>query len=141
MNSIGYDICRTAREIHQHLSFKFKNYDVTPEQWVVLKELFEEDKISQKELSLRVDKDPNTIKAIVDKLEKKGYVNRQKNPSDQRAFLLTLTRSAFELIKQLDPLDENMIANISENFTEEDLKIFRTMLSKVNRNLKNICDK
>lgn len=115
---------------------KFKQYDVTPEQWVLLKELYEEDKISQKALSLRVGKDPNTLKVMVDKLEQKGYVKREKNPNDQRAFFLILTQNALEIIKQLDPLDQSMIANIRHNFTEEELTLFKSMLTKVSHNLK-----
>ena len=135
MNSIGYDICSVAREIHQHLSNKFKNFDITPEQWVVLKQLFKEDKISQKELSMRVGKDQNTIKAMVDKLEKKAYIKRQKNKDDKRAFLLTLTIEGRELIDILEPLDQEMLKNIGKDFSQEELILLRKMLSKVTTNL------
>ena len=135
MNSIGYDICSVAREIHQHLSSKFKRFNITPEQWVVLKKLSQEDKISQKELSNRLNKDQNTVKAMVDKLEKKSYIKRQKNEKDKRAFLLTLTPEGVEVINILEPLDQEMLKNIGKDFSQEELALLRKMLSKVTANL------
>lgn len=72
MQTIGYEICQSARKIYQYLNYLFEPFEITPEQWIIIKALLREDKLSQKELSLRVNKDQNTTKAIVDKLVKKG---------------------------------------------------------------------
>lgn len=135
MNSIGYEICSVARQIHQHLSSKFKSFDITPEQWVILKKLSIEDKISQKELSRRVEKDQNTVKVMVDKLEKKAFIKREKNSEDKRAFLLTITQEGINLVNTLEPLDQEMLRAIGEDFTQEELAFLRKMLSKVTNNL------
>ncbi|MGL4567115.1 MAG: MarR family winged helix-turn-helix transcriptional regulator [Fusobacteriaceae bacterium] len=135
--SLGYDICFTARKIHQNLSGRFKEYNITPEQWVVLKNLREEDKISQKELSVRVEKDPNTVKAIIDKLEKKSYVVREENPHDKRAFLLSLTQAGHEISRVLQPLDDDMLLSMSKTLSEEEIKTFKLILSKIASNLGN----
>ncbi|MGL5051499.1 MAG: MarR family winged helix-turn-helix transcriptional regulator [Fusobacteriaceae bacterium] len=135
--SLGYEVCSVARKIIQDLSGRFKDYDITPEQWVILKKLLEEDKISQKELSVRVEKDPNTIKSIIDKLEKKSYVVRQENPNDKRAFLLSLTENGHKISKLLKPLDDDMLINMSKTLSEEEIKAFKLTLSKIATNLKN----
>ncbi|MGL4403009.1 MAG: MarR family winged helix-turn-helix transcriptional regulator [Fusobacteriaceae bacterium] len=133
--SLGYDICSVARKIIQNLSGRFREYEITPEQWVILKNLREEDKISQKELSVRVEKDPNTVKAIIDKLEKKSYLIRQENPHDKRAFLLSLTQTGHEICKILQPLDDDMLLNMSKTLSEEEIKAFKLTLSKIAQNL------
>lgn len=102
---------------------------------MILKALFEKDHISQKELSLRVEKDPNTIKAIVDKLEKKEYLKRLKNPSDKRAFLLLLTESGYGLVKALESIDNEVIATISEGLSEDEARVLKSALSKIVENL------
>ena len=135
--SLGYDICTVARKIIQNLSGRFKDYDITPEQWVILKKLLEEDQISQKELSVRVEKDQNTVKSIIDKLEKKSYVVRQENPNDKRAFLLSLTSTGYEISKLLQPLDDDMLLKMLTNLSEDEVKAFRLTLSKIESNLKN----
>lgn len=54
---------------------QINEFDITPEQLIVLKELAKEEGISQKELSFRLDKDQNTVKAMIDKLELKSFIN------------------------------------------------------------------
>lgn len=135
INTIGYDICLIARKIHQNLTVKFKEFDITPEQWVILKELSKEDKISQNELSLRVEKDKNNIKAIIDKLEKKGYLIRQENLNDKRAFLISLTDKAYPLINQLKDIDNEFNNEFSKNIKEKDIEVFKILLTKLKENL------
>lgn len=135
INTIGYDICLIARKIHQNLTVEFKEFDITPEQWVILKELSKEDKISQNELSLRVEKDKNNIKAIIDKLEKKGYLIRQENLNDKRAFLISLTDKAYPLINQLKDIDNEFNNEFSKNIKEKDIELFKILLTKLKENL------
>ncbi|EEO36263.1 MULTISPECIES: MarR family winged helix-turn-helix transcriptional regulator [Fusobacterium] len=78
INSLGYDICYTARKIYQFLTKEFKDFDITPEQFVVLVKLSEENGISQMELANRLDKDKNNVKAMVDNLSKKGYLIKKR---------------------------------------------------------------
>ena len=65
INSLGYDICYTARKIYQFLTKEFKYFDITPEQFVVLVKLSEENGISQMELANRLDKDKIMLKLWV----------------------------------------------------------------------------
>ncbi|MGL5989441.1 MarR family winged helix-turn-helix transcriptional regulator [Cetobacterium sp.] len=135
IKTIGYEICIIARKIHQKLTLKFKEYDITPEQWGVLKELSKEDKISQNELSIRVEKDKNNIKSIVDKLEQKGYLLRKQDFFDKRALLIILTDKALLMIAKLSPLDSYMNDEIFKNINLEDLKSFKSVLDKIKINL------
>ncbi|MBC2852067.1 MarR family transcriptional regulator [Cetobacterium sp. 8H] len=117
------------------MSLKFKEYDITPEQWVILRELSIKDNISQNELSFKVEKDKNTIKAIVDKLEKKEYLIRQEKPNDKRVFLLGLTDKAHILIEKLKYIDLEFNKDLSKNLDEKDLEIFKSLLIKLKENL------
>lgn len=132
---MGYEICIVARKIHQKLSLKFRDYDITPEQWVVLKELSNEDKISQNEISLRVGKDKNNIKALIDKLEKKEYLIRQQDTNDKRAFLITLTDKGYLLIEELKDIDKAFNEEISQNLNQSDLEQLKLLLDKFKKNL------
>ncbi|MGL4935857.1 MAG: MarR family winged helix-turn-helix transcriptional regulator [Cetobacterium sp.] len=132
---MGYEICIVARKIHQKLSLKFRDYDITPEQWVVLKELSNEDKISQNEISLRVGKDKNNIKALIDKLEKKEYLIRQQDTNDKRAFLIILTDKAYLLIEELKDIDKAFNEEISQNLNQSDLEQLKLLLDKFKKNL------
>lgn len=135
MQTIGYEICQSARRVYQYLDSLFSEYDITPEQWAIIKQLLQEEGISQKELSIAVRKDQNTTKAIVDKLTNKGYIYREGNPLDKRAFILTLTPKAREIAPKLSKLDEEMIDTLKEGLSSEELDTLANILKKIQRNL------
>lgn len=135
MQTIGYEICQTARKIYQHLNTLFDPLGITPEQWILIKALLEQEGISQKELSIAVRKDQNTTKAIVDKLTDKGYIHRVENPMDRRAFILTLTPKAREIAPKLESLDKQMLQALQGNLDQEDLEKFYTTLLKIKENI------
>lgn len=135
MQTIGYEICQSARRVYQYLDSLFSEYDITPEQWAIIKQLLQEEGISQKELSIAVRKDQNTTKAIVDKLTNKGYIHREGNPLDKRAFILTLTPKAREIAPKLSRLDEEMIDTLKEGLSSEELDTLANILKKIQRNL------
>jgi len=133
--SIGYVICTTARKIHQHLTEQFKAYNITPEQWVVLKSLSLQDGISQKEIADIVDKDPNNIKALVDKLEAKSLLVRKPNPLDKRAFSLHVTAKGKNLVRQLSSMDETMLDTIHNGLRKKDIARLYDTLHKIQKNI------
>lgn len=135
MQTLGYEICLTARKIYQHLNALFEPLDITPEQWIIIKALLREDKLSQKELSLRVNKDQNTTKAIVDKLVKKGFIKREDNPQDKRAFILSLTSKAISLAPKLKELDAQMISTLTSEIQSQELENFLSTLKKLKNNI------
>ncbi|HAS58545.1 MAG TPA: MarR family transcriptional regulator, partial [Algoriphagus sp.] len=67
---------RTARKVKQYAQQQFKqgDFDVTVDQWLVLKNLSEHGLLSQTELANLVFKDHPTLTRIIDLLCKKGYV-------------------------------------------------------------------
>lgn len=136
MQTIGYEICQSARKVYQYLDSLFSEFDVTPEQWVIIKCLLQKEGISQKELSIAVRKDQNTTKAIVDKLTDKGYIHRVGNPMDRRAFILTLTPKAKEIAPKLAKLDSQMIETLKSGISEEELESFYQTLKKIQENLR-----
>ena len=103
---------------------------------MLLRSVTKEDKNSKNELSFRVEKDKNNIKAIVDKLEKKEYVIREENLNDKRAFLITLTNKAYHLINELKDIDTEFNNDLSKNINEEDIELFKSLLVKFQKNLK-----
>lgn len=136
MQTIGYEICQSARKVYQYLDNLFTDFDITPEQWAIIKQLLQEEGISQKELSIAVRKDQNTTKAIVDKLTDKGYIHRVGNPMDRRAFILTLTPKAKEIAPKLAELDLAMIEALKRGIAEGELESFYQTLKKIQENLR-----
>ncbi len=131
----GYSICRTARKIHQHLTSCFKEYGITPEQWVSIKFIAESSsELSQKELAELQEKDQNTVKAIVDRLTDKKIVVRKQNPKDGRAFLLSLTELGKTLFSKISKVDETFMDSVLQGISPEELNAFTKVLNKIENN-------
>lgn len=138
INNIGYDICYTARKIYQYIGKQIINFDITPEQLIVLKELAKEEGISQKELSIRLDKDQNTVKAMIDKLEVKSFIKRKEKKLDKRAFSLYLTEKAKKELPIIENYENQVLDTIVKELNPNDAEIIKNTLKKIRSNISEI---
>jgi DNA-binding MarR family transcriptional regulator len=90
---------------------------VEPRVYAVLMALAECDGQSQRELSARLDIHRNVMVNLIDTLENRGLVKRRRHPDDRRAFAVTLTKAARELLPALDQqgraLEDTLTAPLS----------------------------
>ena len=127
----GYIICRTARKIHQFMTKILADYDITPEQWVVLQIVVNEKDLSQQELSQRLEKDKNSTKALVERLIKKELLTRQKDDQDKRFYKLQATPAGEQLARKLAELDYEFIHEAEAGLTADELASFTQVLTKL----------
>ncbi|HHT46029.1 MAG TPA: MarR family transcriptional regulator [Firmicutes bacterium] len=114
---------------------KIKSFDITTEQWMILNRLFEEPGINQKELSERTLKDQGSLTRTLDRMEKKGLVQRQINPTDRRSFLIYLTDEGYALRDRIVPIAVECIEDAVKGFTEEEVDTLVALLKKLILNL------
>jgi len=128
---------RTARKVKQYAQQKFKNgdFDVTVDQWLILKNLSENELISQTELAQLVFKDQPTLTRIIDILCKKGYVERIPHPQDRRSFHLQLTETGIRKVFQLKPQVSAIREKAWENLNSSDFEEFKRILNTIYSNL------
>ncbi|WP_143961902.1 MarR family winged helix-turn-helix transcriptional regulator [Litoribacter populi] len=128
---------RTARRVKQYAQQKFKNgnFDVTVDQWLVIKNLSENGVLSQTELAQLVFKDHPTLTRIIDILCKKGYVERLPHPNDRRSFQLLLTEDGKSKVSELRPQIVSIREKAWENLDEKDFQEFKRILNTIYENL------
>tara|TARA_R100000501_G_C2598364_1_gene96206 strand:- start:195 stop:644 length:450 start_codon:yes stop_codon:yes gene_type:complete len=128
---------RTARKVKQYAQQRFKqgDFDVTVDQWLVLKNLSEHGLLSQTELANLVFKDHPTLTRIIDLLCKKGYVERIPHPQDRRSFQLHLTDSGVAKVTSLRPKILEIREKAWENLNENDFDEFKRILNTIYQNL------
>ncbi|MFD2202169.1 MarR family winged helix-turn-helix transcriptional regulator [Shivajiella indica] len=128
---------RTARRVKQYAQRKFKlgDFDLTVDQWLVLKNLSENELLSQSELAQLVFKDQPTLTRIIDLLTKKGYVERVPHPMDRRSFQLHLTESGTIKVNELKPKVASIREKAWENLNEKDFEEFKRILNTIYFNL------
>lgn len=128
---------RTARRVKQYAQQKFKlaEFDITVDQWLVIKNLSENELLSQTELAQLVFKDQPTLTRIVDILCKKKYVERLPHPQDRRSFQLVLTEEGREKVGELKPLVAKIRQKAWEKLDESDFEEFKRILNTIYKNL------
>lgn len=110
-------------------------HQITPGQWYFLRTLWEEEGLSQRELSRRVGTtEPTTVSALR-LLARNGMIERVRNHSDRRTINIFLTDKARAMKAELMPvaLDVNKIAK--KGLSDEEFATLRDLLRRLRENL------
>ncbi len=134
--SLGYIINRTALRLKHELqqAFKTKGYDVTPEQWAILNRLWEQEGLSQVELAERTFKDKPNVTRMLDVLERRNLIFRQKDGNDRRAFQVYLTEEGQKLKDKLIPLATEVLERGLKDLTHEEIESLKNKLDRIYNN-------
>lgn len=110
--------------------------ELTPEQWIVLVQLWEKDGQSQSALSEQTLRDAPTMSRILDTMQKGGLVTRVVDEQDARSRLVKLTRKGKALQPQLVPVAKGIVARLEQGISERDLETTHRTLAKMLSNLR-----
>lgn len=134
-DTTGYMIANTGRKLTSALTQLFQPHNLTSEQWSLLFALHHHAGVSQKELAELTGKDPANVTRILDQLERKGFVRREANPDDRRAFRMRNTPEGTEIAVALAPIEERFVEEAVAGIPQADLETFRAVLLAINANL------
>ena len=129
--SIGFLLAKAYQRACALYKEKFGNYELTPQQFGLLRFLWEEDGITQVELSTRSQIDRTTIGGLIDRLEQSGLLERLPHPEDRRAYRISLTQAGRGLEAELTPLTEELNRAILEPLSSAEVKTLLTILQKL----------
>ncbi len=135
---IGRLIYKTSLDLRNYAERLLNPYDLTTEQFHILKSTSAGAGISQSQLCLSVGKKPANITRILDRLEKKGWIKRQPNPADRRSSLVYLTREGERIIAEVSNEFESYASWFVDGIGEEEERVFRRVLKKINGNLERL---
>jgi DNA-binding MarR family transcriptional regulator len=84
--------------------------------------------INQKRLGERLSMSPGAITAMIDRLQRRGYVERIPNPEDRRSALVNITKAGLEeSLRHLWPYIEDM-KGVEAGFSEEERAVVARFL-------------
>ena len=151
MNTIGEDVkyykqitgamlvaAGVYTRIYSRQCFREKNFDITPEQFVIIEVLMHRDGLYQRQLSEITLKDRPNITRIINILEKNGYVNRVADKNKRKVFKIYLTDKAKNLFPALAQVAKDYRKTMTEGIDKNDLETCMSVLNKV---LDNLLDK
>lgn len=133
--SVGHQVRWAHRALQRELEERLRPYSISPGMWHFLRALWEEDGLSQRELSDRVGTtEPTTVSAL-HAMEKRGLAVRVPNATDRRKSNIFLTRPAKELHDLLlrEARDVNRTATVGIDAAE--IRSLKSTLEKIRKNL------
>lgn len=136
--SIGYLLRDTYRAFTKVLQARINAHGVSIGQWYFLRVLWDEDGLTQRELSQRVGMmEPTTVTAL-NGMEERGYVRRVRNAGDRRKVNIYLTEQGRALRNVLLPhaIDVNMRA--VAGVPPEDIEALRRTFNAMKHNLEGL---
>ncbi|MES1183320.1 MAG: MarR family transcriptional regulator [Myxococcales bacterium] len=105
--------------------------ELTPEQWIVLVQLWTKDGQSQSALSELTLRDAPTMSRILDTMQKGGLVTRVVDEEDARSRLVKLTQTGKALQAKLVPVAKRLVARLEQGISERDLETTHKTLAKM----------
>ena len=108
-----------------------KQYGLTGPQSLILRLLIKKGALSSADLSRQMYVTPSNITGIIDRLEKKGLVERIRKQGDRRVALITLTQSGQKLGQTIpDPIEKKIVNQLAD-LEPEHLQILAMAMNQI----------
>lgn len=129
--SVGYLIRATSRLILAKLQAMLEPHDVTLGQYFILRELWQNEGLTQRELSGRVSiQEPSTVAAL-DAMEKRDLVLRVRSKQDRRKTHVYLTARGRGLRGELLEHAAAIINGATADFAPGEVETLRRLLQQL----------
>ena len=133
--SVGYQVRATHRALQRFLQVKIEPYGVTLGMWYFLRALWNEDGLTQRELSRRIGTmEPTTLSAI-QIMERRGLVRRVRSKTDRRKWHIRLTPKAQKLKRDLIPLAREVVNTSVKTLAAREVQQLLKSLSQIQKNI------
>ena len=128
-NQICFPMYVASKEIVRRYIPILSALDLTYTQYITLLALWEKDHITVKELGEKLYLDSGTLTPLLNKLEKKGYIIKNKSDKDGRELVVIVTDAGLELKKKALEVPPEIAKCVCLN--KEEAIVFYQLLHKV----------
>jgi DNA-binding MarR family transcriptional regulator len=109
--------------------------DLSKEQWLILKKLYENDGQVQNNLAFLTNRCKTSLTRLINTLEKKHYVHRVSSKKDKRVNHVYLTKEGKNVIEKSLPVLQPLISNLQEGITSKEMESTIQVLKKIQENI------
>jgi len=129
-------LTRAADSVNARLNTSRSMKNLTISQFGVLEALYHLGPLCQNELGSKILKSNSNMTTVVDNLEKRGLVRRERDQEDRRMVIVHLTDSGFDLIEKVLPEHVGAIKEQFQDFSKEEHIILGNLLRKLGKQQK-----
>lgn len=135
--NVGYLVKMSHSLIHDAQAAAFAAHDISFVQWIVLFKLREGAGISASDLCRQMRHDNGAFTRLIDQLEERGLVERQRSSEDRRVVNLALTTAGRRKVAELLPLMVDVLNAATSAFTKTEIAELTRLLNKFIDTLKS----
>ncbi|MGB0930523.1 MAG: MarR family winged helix-turn-helix transcriptional regulator [Chitinophagales bacterium] len=131
-------IGKTAKMLRVFMSehFKKNDFDLTTEQWILLKRLHEKDGQVQNNLSLITERNKASLSRLISTMEKKNYVARIPDTEDKRVNKVFLTTNGRKVFAATFEAMHEAVEELQSGISLEEIVSVIEVLKKLQKNIK-----
>lgn len=127
-HSIGFLLSKGYQRAWAIMREEIESYDLTPPQFALLSFLWQQDGLTQVELSEKGQIDRSTFGGLIDRLERNGLLERRQHPQDRRSYKIYLTEQGKNMESTLTACAERTLARFTSGLNSDECKELKRML-------------
>jgi MarR family transcriptional regulator, transcriptional regulator for hemolysin len=136
-NIVFYTIDKSIKSYRQYAQRQLKaaGFELTIDQWLVLKSIEEDSEAKQQDIAEKAFKDVASITRIIEMLVQKEYLSREFHTSDRRRFKLLLTNKGTESLQRMQAYINTNRNKALEGISQKDIEHLSKTLNKIIENV------
>ncbi|MSP04797.1 MAG: MarR family transcriptional regulator [Acetobacteraceae bacterium] len=135
---IGYLISDVARLMRASFDRRVRRIGLTRAQWQVLSLLHHRPGVSQTELAEMLEVERATAGRMIDRMERKNWVERRADATDRRVNRLYLTTEARGVQAEMGRIAEDMLDDVMASLADGERNLLADMMERIKMQLQSM---
>jgi len=137
-NSIGYLIRRGSTLLRDGLEEAFEGHGLTFVQWVTLMRLRDDPALTAGDLCRDLHHDTGAFTRVLDHLEGRGLVRRERSAEDRRVVRLHLTPEGRQAVQGMVPIVVERLNDALQDFSAAEVATLARLLRRLTERLERV---
>jgi MarR family transcriptional regulator, multiple antibiotic resistance protein MarR len=131
--SVGFLLSQVKVAMSSFMEAELQSHglELTAAQWVTLMRIDQGCARTAADLCRDVNYDTGSMTRLLDRLEDKGYIRRERSTEDRRVVQLALTEAGQALMPQLKQVGANMLNHYLRDFSADEVSALKTYLRRM----------
>ncbi len=128
-------IKNTWQKLSRYYNQRLSGHDLTVPKALLLLEIAPGSGENPKSLAAKLDLESSSMTGLLDRLEKKGLIERRPDPDDRRGILIFLTPNGIAAREDIKSLVDQLDRKLLEALSPEEIKTFRRVLAVIGKQI------
>ncbi|MDP8966772.1 MAG: MarR family transcriptional regulator [Cyanobacteriota bacterium] len=133
--SLGYRIKLLSQVMGRKFQERLEPFGLTTFHWVVLCCLWEDDGLATSSIGERLQQVGGTLTGVLDRMEERGLVRRERDTRDRRIWRIWLTEAGKQLEEVLPPIAVEIREEAMAGMAVPDRELFSSLINQAIANL------